>query len=140
MKKEWFEKLDQIDKVKEVIIALPELRPYIYDRTLLYGYTCDRKTFHVYLKNQKVYTVIYERDFSVGGNRPKNMHEVVIRSNRDYIPDKRVYPEMSDFHFCKCLKERGIDIPFTTWVGGEYEPNEKGFYGFTLEDMNECTD
>lgn len=133
MRKEWFEDLSQIDKTINTVIGLSELRPYIYDRTLLYGYTCERKTFHVYMKNQKIYTVIYEKDFASGGKRPKNMKLLEVKSNRDYIPDKRVYPEASDFHFCRLLKERGIDIPFTTWVG-EYEPDERGFYGLILED------
>ncbi len=135
MKKEWFEKLSEIDKANEVIIGIPELRPYLYNRTLLYGYTCERETFHVYLRNQQIYVVVYERDFSAGGRRPKNMRQIEVKSNRDYIPDKRIYPEMSDFHFCTLLKERGIELPFTSWVGGDYETDDRGYYGFTLEDM-----
>lgn len=113
MKKELFEKLGQIDMAKEIIIGAYELRPYLYDRTLIYGYTCERKTFHVYMKNQKIYTVIYERDFKCGAAKPKNMRQIEIKSNREYVPDKRIYPEMCDYHFCCLLKERGIELPFT---------------------------
>jgi hypothetical protein len=60
MRKEWFEKLQQIDSENETIIQAADLSPYIYDKTLLYGYTCERKTFHVYLKNRELCVVIYE--------------------------------------------------------------------------------
>lgn len=35
------------------IICTDDLKPFLRDRTLLYGYTCKGKTFHVYLKNKK---------------------------------------------------------------------------------------
>ena len=31
MKKEWFEKLSEVDKAKEAVIGIQELRPYIYN-------------------------------------------------------------------------------------------------------------
>jgi hypothetical protein len=135
MKKEWFEKLNEIDKANETIIGLQELRPYIYNRTLLYGYTCERETFHVYMKDQKIYTVVYTTDYSTNNPKPKNLRQIEVKSNRDFIPDKRLYPERCDYHFCQALKERGIDLPFTHW-SEEIKPNEKGYYGFTLEDYN----
>lgn len=138
MRKEWFEKLSEIDKANEAVISIQELRPYIYNRTLLYGYTCERETFHVYIKDQKIYTVVYKTEYSWGAPMPKNMRQIEVTSNRDFVPDKRLYPERCDYHFCRALKERGIDLPFTHW-GEEIEPNEKGYYGFTLEDANELT-
>jgi len=136
MRKEWFEKLSEIDKANETIIGIQELRPYIYNRTLLYGYTCERETFHVYLKDQKTYTVVYKTDYSRGAPMPKNMRQIEVNSNRDFVPDKRLYPERCDYHFCRALKERGIDLPFTHW-SEEIEPNEKGYCGFTLEDIGD---
>ncbi len=144
MKKEWFDKLGEIDKANETAIGVQELKPYTYNRTLLYGYTCERKTFHVYIKNKQIYVVVYENDYPIiyneelssfmrGDARPKNMKQIEVRSNRDFIPDKRLYPERCDYHFCRALKERGIDLPFTHW-SEEIEPNKKGYYGFTLED------
>lgn len=136
MRKEWFEKLSEIDKANEVVIGIQELRPYIYNRTLLYGYTCERETFHVYLKDQKIYTVVYKTEYSRGAPMPKNMRQIEVNSNRDFVPDKRLYPERCDYHFCRALKERGIDLPFTHW-SEEIEPNEKGYYGFILEDIGD---
>ena len=144
MKKEWFDKLGEIDEANETAIGVQELKPYTYNRTLLYGYTCERKTFHVYIKNKQIYVVVYENDYPIiyneelssfmrGDARPKNMKQIEVRSNRDFIPDKRLYPERCDYHFCHALKERGIDLPFTHW-GEEAQPDERGYYGFTLED------
>lgn len=132
MKKEWFEKLNQFDKENKEIICASDLRPYLYDKTLLYGYTCERKTFHVYVKNENIYVVVYENDYSTGKAKPKNMRQIIVSSNYDYVPDKRLYPERCNYHFCLMLKERGINLPFTTW-NDNVDENCK-YYGFTLED------
>jgi hypothetical protein len=144
MRKEWFDRLNQYSPHEDLIMA-HHLRPYLYDKTLLYGYTCNRETFHVYIKHAQIYVVVYEVDYSInydnqlggfmrGDGKPKNMRHIEVKSNKDYIPDKRLYPERCDYNFCKLLKERGIDLPFTHW-SEEIEPNEKGYYGFTLEDV-----
>ena len=66
------------------------------------------------------------------------MREVTVISNRDYVADKRLYPERCDFEFCKRLTEKGIRLPFTVW-------NEKvnlanAYFGFTLEDVEASND
>lgn len=43
-----FHRLEDVEK-KDKLITSDNLYNE-RDRTLLYGYTCDRKTFHVYLK------------------------------------------------------------------------------------------
>lgn len=144
MKKEWFAQLSEIDKAAEAVIGIQELEPYTYNRTLLYGYTCERETFHVYLKGRKIYTVVYNTEYAINYNKelgsftrgepkPNGMRQIEVKSNKDFVPNKRLYPERCDYHFCRALKERGIDLPFTSW-SEEVQPNEKGYYGFTLED------
>ena len=113
-------------------IGVSDLEPFVKDRTLLYGYTCERNTFHVYIKDKQIHTVIYDMDYSQNISRPKNMREVVVKLNTDYIPDKRLYPERCDYVFCKMLKEKGISLPFTIWHD---DIEEKTFYGFILEDV-----
>jgi hypothetical protein len=150
MKKEWFDKLSEIDKANEAIIGIQELEPYTYNRTLLYGYTCERETFHVYVKGRKIYTVVYNTEYAINYNKelgsftrgePKlnGMRQIEVKSNRDFIPNKRLYPERCDYHFCRALKEKGIDLPFTHW-SEEVQPNERGYYGFTLEDAENKED
>ena len=82
------------------------------DRTLLYGYTCSRDTFHVYLKNGEIETVLY------GYNQSPVAYKV--NSNHDYVPDKRVYPEDCDIEFAKLLHDCGVEIVFTRYNTERY--------------------
>jgi len=137
MTKEWFDKLNQIDFEAADIIYAYNLRPYVYNKTLLYGYTCERETFHVYIKNEQIYVVVYSTEYVKGAPTPKNMRQIKVTSNRDYVPDKRLYPERCDYNFCKLLKEKGVQLPFTTWsepVEIDLEDPRYPYYGFTLED------
>ena len=77
------------------------------DRTLLYGYDCDRNTFHVYLKDENIHVVKY--------NSSKILTVLNVFSNEDYVPNKRVYPQYSDFEFCKLLIEKDVYIPFSNY-------------------------
>lgn len=121
--------LNSVDKANELIGVSDLLNNK--NRTLLYGYTCSRETFHVYLKNNEIHTVMYNNDYSGNYTKPKDMRELAIKSNYDYVPDKRLYPETCDYEFCKLLKEKGINLPFT---GFNEERSTQNFYGFTLED------
>lgn len=88
MKKEEFEKLSEIKKSEDLITVKDLVNKK--DRTLLYGYTCSRETFHVYLKNLEIHTIIYQMDYLT--NKPINMREILVEDNYKYIPDKRLYP------------------------------------------------
>lgn len=97
------------------------------DRTLLYGYTCSRDTFHVYLKNGEIETVVY------GYNQSPDVYEV--HSNHDYVPNKRVYPEDCDVEFAKLLRECGVEIAFTHYSANRYirlQNEAKQYSGSTL--------
>ena len=91
MTEQEMEMIARIDEIRNRPYRAEDLKPFLKDRTLLYGYTCDRKTFHVYLKDKEIHTVLY--DISYDGKIPKpiNMTEVHVMSNRDYVPDKRLY-------------------------------------------------
>ena len=78
-------------------------------RTLLYGYTSERDTWHVYLdENGKIQTVKY----GYGEDAPINA--INVSWNEEYIPSKRLYAEKCDFEFCSLLKQQDIDLNFTT--------------------------
>lgn len=82
-------------------------------RTLAYGYTCEKDTFHVYLAKDGIHKVVYR------GGQPSVMlmhkHEREGLLPTECVPDKRLYPEACDFAFCVLLKTRGVELPFTTW-------------------------
>ena len=105
-----YEKINGITKINHVI-TINDLEDKS-DRTLLFGYTCERLTWHVYIKDEKIYAVIYNHPSS----KDHFKKEIPIPYNVCYIPDKRLYPERCDFEFCKLLKEWGYDLPFTTWT------------------------
>lgn len=76
-------------------------------RTLLYGYTCSRDDWHVYLDHSgEIQAVIY-------AHKDSPVQKVKITENRQFVPDKRLYPEHCDFEFCSLLAHRGIHLPFT---------------------------
>ena len=103
-----FELLKKGDIIKKHILTVDDLNNK-QNRTLLYGYTCNRETWHVYLKDEVIYTVMY------GGYDNIDISEVYVKTNNDYIPNKRLYPECCDYEFCKLLKEYEVIIPFTTY-------------------------
>lgn len=94
------------------------------NRTLLYGFTCDRDTWHVYLFDMNIYVCKYAY-----GENPIDIGYICD----EFVPDKRLYPARCDFEFCSLLKSRGIYLPFTTY--GEKETvayHDNGYYGMTL--------
>lgn len=97
------------------------------DRTLLYGYTCDRLTWHVYIKDGVIHKVLYGTSWDRDGEMPVTEYEV--KYNCDYIPNKRIYPECCDLEFCTLLAQRCIHLPFTCY---EDEREKKQFYGKIL--------
>lgn len=94
------------------------------DRTLLYGYTCDRKTWHIYLKDGLIHLNCYGKSWD---NRPDFYENYLAIDLNDVniIPDKRLYPFCCDYEFVKLLKSKGIDMTFTTWEEREPRP----YYG-----------
>lgn len=103
------------------------------DRTLLYGYTCMRRTWHVYLKDKEIHIVKYRHDYE--RDIPMDLVEIEPKCNEDYIPDKRLYPSACDFEFCMMLKAQNCDLPFTS----ENDRPKAMYYGYTVEDgMLDC--
>lgn len=81
------------------------------DRTLLYGYDCDRNTWHTFQKDGQLHKAVY-----LGSNR-----EFIVKESGDafdarhLIPNKRLYPEACDFTFCLQLKRLDLYLSFTTF-------------------------
>lgn len=95
------------------------------NRTLLFGYTCDRETWHVYIKDAMIYTVCY---YAAAPTL-----EINVTTDHGYVPDKRLYPARCDYEFCCLLRERGVTLPFTTFDAREIKQlNDNGYYGKTL--------
>ena len=104
MNKHEFEMLKNIEIVSSKL-TIDDLEDKS-DRTLLYGYTCNRDTWHVYVLDREIIAVMY----GFG-----EMREIHVEEDTDYVPDKRLYAECCDFEFCALLTERGVYLPFTTF-------------------------
>lgn len=97
---------------------------YRHGGTLLYGYTPDRETFHVYVRDGKIVRVIYN----------SIPHIKVIDLARDVklpvdmlIPAKRAYPDRTLLTFALDVFYKGRTIPFTT-MADNAEPLRTGDY------------
>jgi hypothetical protein len=96
------------------------------NRTLLYGYTREHRTWHVYIKHGVIHTVEY------GFNG--NPIEQKVGCSQYYIPTKFLCPESCDLDFCALLMNQGIYLPFTTFTEGADEQRKQGtpYAGLTL--------
>ena len=81
------------------------------DHTLLYGYTVERNSFHVYLENGEVVICIYK----TGNPTPLYYYKDSRHILNLLVPNKRVYPETCDVDFCHLLISSGINITFTAY-------------------------
>jgi hypothetical protein len=97
------------------------------DRTLLYGYTCERLTWHVYLEDGVIHKVVYR---SSGGDCEHSYYGEGFKV-WELIPDKRLYPETCDFEFCSLLRGKGVDLLFTNF---NEDRGESQYYGWVVED------
>lgn len=89
-------------------------------RTLLYGYTCNRDTWHVYLdEHQDIHVVTYNSRHLMLSHTSGTAGGVT--ENSGFLPDKRLYPESCDFEFCRLLVKEREDLPFTN-----YDPETHG--------------
>lgn len=116
MTKSEFKMLNDVKEIANVIIG-HELKNK-RDRTLIYGYNCDRSTFHVYLLDGVIYRHIYSNEYMNTFSYKMSEWDIIdspYGSNEYYKPDKRVYPECCDMEFCIKLVERGVLLPFTTF-------------------------
>lgn len=102
------------------------------NRTLVYGYTCERHTFHVYLEQGELTRVIYDHD-GLCLSVLKEIHGQGIPA-ASCLPDKRAYPERCDNEFAQRLLSLGSMLPFTTWPKEPVEP--AAFYGKKFQELS----
>lgn len=98
------------------------------DRTLLYGYNCQRETFHVYLADGLIHRLIYKSsDPCISYERGPELEASLLR------PDKRGYSERCDGDFVSLMDRRGLKIslsPFNEETHAKTKDNQ--FHGKTF--------
>lgn len=102
--------------------------------TLLYGYTCDRATFHVYLKDGLIHRLVYKE-----GARTVDLVEHEALRSWDpnlLVPDKRVFPESTNILMATLLKDAGVLVPYTRFNEENYERvKDERMHAMTVEDF-----
>jgi hypothetical protein len=78
--------------------------------TLLLGYTCDRSTFHVYLKDSLIHRLVF--DEKAQGSVVRSYDYFRAWDALRLVPDKRVYPESTTALMALLLKRSGADVPY----------------------------
>jgi hypothetical protein len=76
------------------------------DRTLVYGYDCERTTYHLYLKDEKFFSLWYSIKNEIF--RGQSLIGVKEINAAACSPDKRVYPESCDFEFATLLSPYSV--------------------------------
>ena len=117
--------LNQEEKEKKAFISVNQLKDRS-DGTLLYGYDCNRNTYHMYLKNEEFNIFIYTSEKVIFYNNYKDKLPIDQR----LLPNKRLHPERCDYEICKLLKDEGIHLPFTKY---NEEIVVKQYYGRVKE-------
>ena len=96
-------------------------------RTLVYGVTHIRHTFHVYIADdQKLHLVTYDDD----GFLQRHQTEADLEPG-EYEPTKYAYPEACDFEFTSLLQGIGVDLTFLPYQ----EREDARFYGQCLDEL-----
>lgn len=98
------------------------------DRTLLYGYDCDRVTWHLYVDDGDIYLHCYTPD---GTTFRHNLSRDPFKRSTlqaTIVPNKRLYPERCDYDFCVWAKQEGLHLTFTTYDAERVKPVD-GYFG-----------
>lgn len=97
-------------------------------RTLLYGYTCDRQTWHVYLDyDMMIHLVVYSYP-----NILRNYSDETALTIHSCVPNKRLYPEACDYEYCVYLYQCGAYLSFTNF---NPQRERAQFYGKRLFEL-----
>lgn len=99
-------------------------------RTLLYGYTGDSDTFHVYLKGKLIHVTIYKNHY---GRSPDDVRFTASHECLDLndIPGGHIYPAACDAQFCRLAINNGHGFSFAGFEAREDKP----FHGKLIEDL-----
>ncbi|MBI6883213.1 hypothetical protein [Pseudomonas putida] len=98
-------------------ISVNELDNPGQDRTLLWGYTLDRSSFHVYIKDGVLHRVVYGHPNTLISHI--SGEELACES---MAPDKRAYPAACDEQFSRLMHEKGQHVRYTTFTEREDIP------------------
>lgn len=120
---------DQYDALQNAVPVVPMVSAAKLtdqsDRTLLWGYDCDRHSWHVFLRGGIIERYVYGRGWFTDSSSSDHKRDEFWPAEQ-LVPNKRLYPEACDAEFCALLINAGAFLPFTTFND---ERETKQFYG-----------
>lgn len=126
--------LDDVNEIRDLesespTVSVSEMKDR-RSRTLIYGYDCDRNTFHLYLEDEVFHAVVYDHKNTLLSHTGGTTIPVSAT-----VPNKRVYPETCDYEFCKLIEPRlDNSIPFTTY--NAKRDATRPFFGSVIAELN----
>lgn len=136
-------KADELENIR--IIQQRDRRPKVSaeqftsggDRTLIYGYTVERDTFHVYVKDGMLHRFIYRRNFTTDTEQVVSYESAATMRAEDLSPSKAIYWEHSDYEAAWFLATQDVYMHFKgatvggqpaesrgQWAGVVYDPQQ----------------
>lgn len=121
-----FKNLSKGPENSKAVINVAELDRSAEDRTLLWGYTLERDSFHVYIKDGVLHRVVYGYP-----------NKLIIHIQGEELacaslaPCKRAYPAACDEQFSRLMLEKGQYISYTTFTEREDIP----FHGLVADEL-----
>lgn len=96
------------------------------DRTLCYGYTSARNNFHVYLLGDQIHLLVT----GPSGQLLRHQYGEVMDA-WELRPDKRAYPERTDYAFAQQMRAAEAPLNFTAFnnVAAAVEAGGRQFHG-----------
>lgn len=118
MDKSQFDRL--AEKEEETTIRPGELKDQS-DRLLVDGYDTDRQTYQLYLEDGQFVLRFYGyEDIDLAPVAWRTVDGEAVEVTRLY-PNKRIYPETTDFEFVRLLLRRGGTPSLTPWDQARYD-------------------
>ena len=113
MNREECESLRTIEAVEPTVHASEIEAPI---GLLLDGYTTERNTFRVYLGHGELVVEILDYQDNIIFSESRESWDV-----QDLVPNKRIYPENTNFEFVSLLRARGAEFAVLPYDEGRAE-------------------
>jgi hypothetical protein len=118
--------LETVDAAAHVpVVTLDEVGNS--DRTLAFGYTCERHTWHAYVHDNEIHVVVYDNRYD-GPVVVAHHHGAALEAHL-LQPDKRVYPNRTEFAFAILMAAKGFHLPFTRYSDPERFDSSRTYQG-----------
>lgn len=95
-------------------------------KTLILGYDVDRFTNHVFQHEKIIHVVTYDSDKNVIAHLQGEQLDA-----RAVIPNKRIYPERSNFDFLLKIKELGFNFAMSPFDKNHVPTTDRSLFGLT---------